>query len=134
MPLHPLKNISKLGKGAAPAAPAGTFTGHQRRDALLIQFMISDKEDVVDEALFYFKANILFRNFDVTSNSDRLLVYLTLYISSVLKKVVKKSKAESEKLLYAYALENFALPGDAGFPLGGLVSKPATKGEAGSLL
>lgn len=91
----------------------------------------ADQQDIVDEALLYFKANILFRNFDVTSNSDRLLIYLTLYISACLKKVVKKPKVEAEKILYAYALENFALPGDANFVLGGLVSKPATKQEAG---
>lgn len=41
---------------------------------------------MVDEALAYYRANVLFRNFKVKGPSDKLLVYLTLYIGSCLKR------------------------------------------------
>jgi actin related protein 2/3 complex subunit 3 len=81
-----------------------------------------------------FKPNLLFRNFDVQGSTDRLLVYALLYVAACLKKIVKKPKVEAEKLLFSYALENFPLPGDAKFPLGGLCSAPASKADAGTLL
>lgn len=80
-----------------------------------------------------FKANILFRNFEVKSNADRSLIYLTLYISKCLLKIAEKkpNKADAEKLLYQTAIENFFLPGDKEFPLGGLVTPPKDRAEAG---
>jgi actin related protein 2/3 complex, subunit 3 len=80
----------------------------------------------------FFKPNIFFRNFDVQGSSDRLMIYLTLYVAACLKKLVKKTKQEAEKLLYAYALENFPLPGEAKFPLGGLVAAVPNKADAGT--
>lgn len=50
--------------------------------------------DIVDEAIAFFRANVLFRNFEITGPADKLLVYLTLYISSCLQR-------ESSKV-YAY--------------------------------
>ena len=90
--------------------------------------------DIIDEALAYFKANILFRNYAVESEADRLLIYATLYISACLNKMVKKNKTEATALITGMGLEqNFALPGDAKFPLGGLVTKPASSQEADTL-
>lgn len=40
-------------------------------------------EDVVDEALRLFRANVLFRNFELQGGGDKLLVYLTLFIHLV---------------------------------------------------
>jgi hypothetical protein len=40
-------------------------------------------EDIVDEALRLFRANVLFRNFEVQGGGDRVLVYLTLFIHQV---------------------------------------------------
>jgi len=37
----------------------------------------------------------------------------------------------SPLFLTLLAVENFALPGDGNFPLGGLVSAPANRGETG---
>ena len=47
-----------------------------------------DSGDAVDEALNLFRANVHFRSFDVRSGSDRLLVYLTLFIHQV-RRIVK---------------------------------------------
>lgn len=63
--------------------------------------------------------------------ADRLLVYITLYISACLTKIGHKSKGEADKILYSFAIENFAMPGDKTFALGGLCSAPANRGDAG---
>lgn len=96
----------------------------------LILFLL-DGEDIVDEILKYFKANILFRNFEVKGDSDRLLIYGILYVSACLNKMVKKSKQEATSAITTLALEKFALPGDSNFPLGGLVNKPSTSADQG---
>ena len=36
-------------------------------------------DDIVDEVLGYFKANVLFKQFQPAGDADRVLVYLTLY-------------------------------------------------------
>lgn len=36
--------------------------------------------DVIDEALHYFKANVFFRTYEIKSDADRVLIYVTLYI------------------------------------------------------
>jgi len=92
----------------------------------------ADQEDIVDEAINYFKANVLFRNFEVKGAADRVLVYLTLYVSYCLNKIGEKpgmKKNDAEKLLYNLAIENFSIPGDKGFALGGIVTNPANRGE-----
>lgn len=79
-----------------------------------------------------FRANVLFRKFEVKGSSDKLLVYLTLFISLCLKKLEGcKSDAEGVKVLIMMGLEKFALPGEPGFPLNALFSAPQTKDEAG---
>jgi len=88
-----------------------------------------DQEDIIDEALNFFKANVMFRNYEVKGPADRLLIYLTLYISACLAKCDKQPKSNAEKNLYQLAIENFSLPGDRNFALGGLVTNPANRGE-----
>ncbi|RKO95192.1 Arp2/3 complex 21 kDa subunit ARPC3, partial [Caulochytrium protostelioides] len=39
-----------------------------------------DQEDVIDEAIDFFRANCLFRNFEIKGPGDRTLIYLTLFI------------------------------------------------------
>jgi len=92
-----------------------------------------DKTDIIDEAIEYFRANILFRNYEVEGPADRLLIYLTLYITQCLNVIRNKSSSEASKLLYSLALENFSLPGEANFPLGGMVTAPAGRADADAL-
>lgn len=42
--------------------------------------------DIVDETLYAFRANIFLRNFEVKGAADKLLIYLTLYVSLCLKR------------------------------------------------
>merc|ERR1712071_589619 len=63
--------------------------------------------DILDETLQYFKANVFFRNYEVKNESDRLLIYLTLYITECLKKLQKcATRNQAEKEMYTLAFPN----------------------------
>ena len=108
IPILPLRSTGKF-KGNAPPLASG--------------------EDIIDEAIRLFKANILFRNYEMRGFADRLFVYITLYINACLNKIVHKSKGEAERILYAFAIEPFSMPGNSTFCLGGLCPAPANKGD-----
>lgn len=87
--------------------------------------------DIIDETLQYFKANVFFKNYEIKSNSDRVLIYLTLYITECLKKLQKiSSKEEAKKEMQTMAIVDFAIPGEPKFPLNALYGKPGNSGEA----
>lgn len=50
------------------------------------QLQAADSRDIVDETLYTFRANILFRNFEVKGPADKLLIYLTLFVCQCLKR------------------------------------------------
>ncbi len=54
---------------------------------VLIYFL--DEEDIIDETLNFFRANVFFRNFDVRGSADRTMIYLTLYTHQCLVKCEK---------------------------------------------
>ena len=88
--------------------------------------------DILDEALYYFKANVFFRTYEVKSEADRLLIYLTLYITECLKKLQKCSnKSQAQNEMYSLAISKFDLPGEPGFPLNSVYARPNTQQEAG---
>ncbi|KAK9805121.1 hypothetical protein WJX72_000253 [[Myrmecia] bisecta] len=91
----------------------------------------SEEPDIVEEAINLCRANILFRTFDVQSPADKLLIYLTLFINLCLKRLSesKASPQQAEKQLFSLAHDEFSLPGEPGFVLGGLMSAPANKAE-----
>ena len=41
--------------------------------------------DTVDEAIYYFKANVFFKNYEINNEAYRTLIYITLYISECRK-------------------------------------------------
>eukprot|EP01102_Stenamoeba_stenopodia_P000142 TRINITY_DN1010_c0_g2_i1.p1 TRINITY_DN1010_c0_g2~~TRINITY_DN1010_c0_g2_i1.p1 ORF type:complete len:213 (+),score=30.68 TRINITY_DN1010_c0_g2_i1:94-639(+) len=90
----------------------------------------AETEDIIDETLNYFRANMLFRNFEVRGPADRLLVYLTLYAHQCLTRLPGKDKDAAGKVLYQLAIENFPIPGDKNFVLGGLVQNPKDRAES----
>lgn len=64
---------------------------------------------------------------------DRVLIYITLYITECLKKIQRCiNKAQAQQELYALAIARFDIPGDAGFPLNAVYAKPATPNDAGN--
>merc|ERR1711994_282530 len=91
----------------------------------------SSQEDIVDQTSSLFKANILFKQFDMETEVDRVLVYVTLYIIECLKRLQKVPNLErAQQEMFSMALESFALPGEAGFPLNAFFTKP-NRHEAG---
>ncbi|KAL4564038.1 hypothetical protein LXL04_028088 [Taraxacum kok-saghyz] len=93
-PLLPLKNQT---------------TGHAPR--------LSDQgEDIVDEAIKLFRANVFFKHFDLKTPSDRILVYLTFYINMALKRLEGcRTLTEGTKAIKNLSMENVYVPGEPGF-------------------
>lgn len=93
--------------------------------------------DIIDETLDLFRANSLFRNFEIKGPADRLLIILILFISDCLAKIaasrVPPSQIEATKTLNTLAVDNFPIPGDANFPLNAHYATPANRIEADSL-
>ena len=75
----------------------------------------------------------MFKQFDMETDVDRVLVYVTLYIIECLKRLQKVPNLErATQEMFSMALESFALPGEAGFPLNAFFAKP-NKNEADEL-
>jgi len=98
--------------------------------------IISDQNeaDIIDETLDLFRANSLFRNFEIKGGADRTLIVLILFISDCLAKLsaprVPPSQIEAQKQLNTLAVDNFPLPGDATFPLNSHYAAPGGRPEA----
>uniref|UniRef100_H3B886 Actin-related protein 2/3 complex subunit 3 n=1 Tax=Latimeria chalumnae TaxID=7897 RepID=H3B886_LATCH len=91
--------------------------------------------DIIDEAIYYFKANVFFKNYEIKNEADRTLIYVTLYISECLKKLQKcNSKGQGEKEMYTLGITNFPIPGEPGFPLNAMYAKPANRQEDARIL
>jgi actin related protein 2/3 complex subunit 3 len=96
--------------------------------------------DILDECVELFRANTFFRNFTIDGPSDRTLIYGILYISECLSKLLAGGqkygpngavpKPEAVKLLTTLALEQFSIPGEAGFPLNNIYAPPNDRNEA----
>ncbi|CAG8566398.1 11302_t:CDS:2 [Funneliformis mosseae] len=118
MVLLPIKTKLRGPPSLAPAPPA--------------------EDDVIDEALDLFRANCLFRNFEIKGSADRVLIYLILFISDCLSCLSKAGKNTSQKeavkILNSRALDQFALPGDPTFPLNALYTSPARQELANRLV
>merc|ERR1711862_989657 len=69
-------------------------------------------------------------NYEVKGPADRVLIYLTLYISQAINQMVNQSKGGAQKNLFNLAIQNFAVPGDKNFALAVFVSNPANRAEA----
>lgn len=88
------------------------------------------QDDIVEEALTLFRANILFRNFEPRGGADRILLYLQLIILQALKRCSGRPRADAARELHTLASGPHVVPGDAGWPLGSLLPAPKTAVEA----
>ncbi|XP_064460370.1 actin-related protein 2/3 complex subunit 3-like isoform X1 [Ornithodoros turicata] len=115
---------------------AQTFVGNMALLPLRTQFYgaapkSSEENDIIDEALYFFKANVFFRTYEIKSEADRVLIYLTLYISDCLKRLQKCStKNQAVQEMKTLAISKFDIPGEAGFPLNPVYAKPSSPAEA----
>jgi len=90
--------------------------------------------DIVDETLDLFRANSLFRNFEIKGAADRTLIVLILFISDCLAKLgaarTPPTKIEAGKLLNTLSVDAFPIPGDANFPLNAHYAPPLSRQDA----
>merc|ERR1712087_90901 len=107
-------------KSGSVKGPAGEFSPANDKDM-----------DVVDEALTYFRANILFSQFEVEGGADLTLVYLTAWIADCLRKLQKeKTKATAKKAAHQIGIsKKFKIPGDAKFEFGAFFTKAKNNSE-----
>ncbi|CAJ0933029.1 unnamed protein product, partial [Mesorhabditis belari] len=91
----------------------------------------TDGEDIIDEALTYFKPNIFFREFEIKGPGDRTLIYLTFYVTECLRKLQRSpNKNNGQKDLAMLALSSqLPIPGESGFPLNSMYKPPRDKME-----
>ncbi|KAF1985952.1 ARP2/3 complex, 21 kDa p21-Arc subunit [Aulographum hederae CBS 113979] len=91
--------------------------------------------DPLDEVLQLFRANAFFRNFEIKGPADRVLIYGILYVSELLTKIKPSmGRRDAEKAIMNTALDtNFAVPGDAGFPLNQAFEAPKDRQDAETL-
>ncbi|KAF2226102.1 actin-related protein 2/3 complex subunit 3 [Elsinoe ampelina] len=88
--------------------------------------------DPLDEIISLFRANTFFRNFEVKGPADRVLIYGILFVSEALSKIKPgMNRRDAEKAVMNTALDtNFAIPGDATFPLNQAFEPPRDRNEA----
>lgn len=91
----------------------------------------NDQDDIIDEVIFYFRANVLFRNYMIEGGADRTLIYLTLHAVQLLVKLEKiEDKNSAMRELRSLSRDKaFSAPGDSGFVLGNMYGSPANKQE-----
>jgi hypothetical protein len=97
----------------------------------------NEQGDIIDETLDLFRANSLFRNFEIKGPGDRLLIILILFISDCLAKLgsarTTPTQIEATKSLNTLAVDNFPIPGDANFLLNAHYAPPASRADAGNV-
>lgn len=95
----------------------------------------SNTADIIDETLDLFRANSLFRNFEIKGPADRILIVLILYVSDCLAKLgtlrSSPSQLEANKLLNTLSVDSFPIPGDATFPLNSHYAPPGSRADSG---
>jgi len=87
------------------------------------------RPDVIDEAIRFFRANCLFKNFEVLGPADKTLIYLTLFISEALQKIGNCDFESAKKEMYTLSIQEFWTPASPTWPLVGFTSKPAARAE-----
>ena len=96
---------------------------------------VGDGPDILDETLTLFRANSFFRNFEIKSPADILLIYSTLFIQECLVLLSSKPPSpigDSSKLLLTHAARSFPIPGEPGFPLNAIVDPVSSKEDQGT--
>ena len=92
-------------------------------------------EDIVDEALYYYKMNMLCRTFNMKGAADRTILFLTHYIHTAIKRIVGLKPKEAKAVIVAMQTEYSVMPLDKGFPfsvfftIGGATLEAVTEEE-----
>eukprot|EP01147_Barroeca_monosierra_P003072 gene3072-5849_t len=100
-----------------------------------------EKQDIIDHAIRFFRANVLFASYPIEAPADRLMIYLTLFCHQCVMRLAKcngkhsqvQSKDDASRLMYQLGIENFPLPTDTGFMLRGFFEKVDNKSSQDQL-
>src|SRR5690606_36761823 len=92
-------------------------------------------EDIIDEAIKVFRANVLFRTYVAEGGADLLLCYLTVYIGEIIRflKPTKTAAEARKSIMQISHSQTFPIPGDNGFSFAGFFSSPQTKSESDTI-
>lgn len=55
--------------------------------------------DIIDEALIYFRANVLFKNFPIKGDADKNLIYITVFISKCLEVALNQEPDKAKQAM-----------------------------------
>lgn len=71
-----------------------------------------NRMDIVEEAIYYFRANVFLSKFEIRNELDRLLVYLTLYILECLKQINRScvTKKQAQLTMINFSKNNIWNP------------------------
>ncbi|KAH0587839.1 Actin-related protein 2/3 complex subunit 3 [Termitomyces sp. J132] len=98
------------------------------------QVVDPSQPDIIDETLDLFRANSLFRNFEIKGPADRTLIVLILFISDCLAKLgsarTVPAQIEAQKMLNTLSVDSFPIPGDANFALNAHYASPASRSDS----
>lgn len=91
-----------------------------------------DEPDIIDEAIRFFRANVLHRKYKSKGPADLTICYLTVFISEVLRLLApQKTRMAGEKKITEISMKaNFAIPGESKFPLAGFFGQPESRNAA----
>ncbi|GIY41372.1 hypothetical protein CEXT_678401 [Caerostris extrusa] len=76
----------------------------------------TEQDDIIDEAIYFFKANVFFRTYEIKSEAGTL------------QRCSNKNQGTNE--MYSLAIAKFDIPGEYGFPLNAVYAKPSSPSEA----
>ena len=95
----------------------------------------TEEDDIIDETLIFYRANVLFRHYEIKGAADKVLIYLTLFTSQCLKTLETQGDdlTKAKSAMHALAVGSFQIPGSPGWPLGGVVETPVSAKDRGWL-
>jgi actin related protein 2/3 complex subunit 3 len=88
-----------------------------------------EQTDILDETLYYFKAHMLFRTYNIKGPGDRTLLYMTLFVQQCLKRIVGMNKNKAKQEMLNLGTEGFDNPGSQGFVFGSFFPAPESAEE-----
>jgi actin related protein 2/3 complex subunit 3 len=120
--VYPIKQTPKSGSNAGPAPRMDPVAPNE-------DGVEEEQEDILDEALQFFKPHMLFRTYKIKGAADRLTLYLTMYINQCLKRLVGVTREQAKNVLFTFANEPITAPGDASFPFTSFYPSPKDAAE-----
>ena len=85
----------------APADQACGFALHTITPKASYDANDVNSHDIVDEAIQLFRANILFKNYKVQGNADKVTIFLTCFIQKCLDSIVRYPAKEQAERIFA---------------------------------